>query len=542
MHALYEELQCPLTRERDARDRQRLTVVFPALNAGLAPHYLALRRYLTSRPEKFYSVDAYEIYFNWLKNHDANDPSGLKEYLLDHQAEIDRALLFLREINSEAWHDTTLRKGDEYDLVRFIDKHIHPTYLRLVEAVFTPFLRFIAYFARVDDGKGTDGLDVWAVVDEVNRGPAKALTATYVHIIRNGIAHGGITFLQHAIRYRDKKGNEDSFSADEVVRMLDDLLDTCNGLAAALKVFFAAFRDRGYLPPREILIEELQEETATPWWRIEGCVEAQIIGKSQLTIFARPNTRDQSKVHWSAFQGGVLAEYFAPGYERYFFSLRSPKGWPGWAAFDGPKLREKREAGENELSRYADAIETGVIFFVNGFVLPQFLGRIETLWMSLRVNLPAALDGMRRNLQIPNIDCRVAAAHRNAWGAVTKGDVVIDGIAPGKVVETTRRHRHRIIRAAVRRARRHGCHAAWLPIAFAQVGVFRRDYRSRRLSSFGLDEDLVCTVRHQRLQRIQCPDIAGSTVEVDGNWRIAWNRAWLSDSGESIALTRNQTG
>jgi hypothetical protein len=67
----------------------------------------------------------------------------------------------------------------------------------------------------------------------------------------------------------------------------------------------------------------------------------------------------------------------------------------------------------------------------------------------------------------------------------------------------------------------------YLPIGYAYVSVFKRDYRRRRLSGYGLGEDLVCTLRLQRIRRIQSPDIMGSTAETMGNWRIAWNKAWL---------------
>jgi len=533
MHPIHQDLQCPLTRRRDAGDRQRIATAFPALQACPVPHYLALRRYLDARPEKFYSRPAYELYVDWLQQRDARDRNGLKAYFSDHQSEFDRALMFLREINSEGWHDLVLKTGDPYDLARSVDRLIHPAYLRLVEAVFTPFLRLIAFFLRLDGGKGTDGLGVYNVVQEVERSvAARPLTSSYRHIIRNAIAHGGITFLEWDIRYRDRSG-EETCSADEVVNLFDGLLDVCNGFAAALKVFFAMSRPHGYSQPREILVEELQEETSTPWWRIEGCVESGVAGRSQLTFFARPYTRDAGKVNWSAIQTGILAEYFAPGYDRYFLSLRSPKGWPGWAAFDGRMLRDLRQAGAAQLPQYGAVIEQQPVFFISGPSLPPFLARLDTLAMALRLGLGDVLQPIKRNLGIPIIECRHAVAHRNAWGAVVSAEVVVEPLEPDSVMGIVRKHRGRIIRAAIRKARRegNGRAAAYLPIAFAQVGVFRQDFRKRRLSSFGLGEDLICTVRLQRLRRIRCLDIAGSTVESDGSWRIAWNRAWLDSSG-----------
>jgi len=536
MHPLSEHLQNPLTRQRDELDRQRIAKLFPELSACTETHFLALRHYRDSRPQKFFSASAYQTFLDWLKTRHTTNQDSLKAYFMEHEAEIGRALLFLREINSEDWHDGSLQAGDEYDLIRSIDAHVHPAYLRLVEAVLAPLLRPIAQFSRIDRGKSINGLDVWSIMQEIGGGPAASLIQPYEHIIRNGIAHGGITFLQNEIRYRDKKGNEGTFTSDAVVRLCDDLLDICNGLAVSLKVFFALHRDRGYVSPRQILIEELQEETRTPWWTIEGCAESAITGKSQLIIFARPDSRHYHKVQWSAFQSGILAEYFAPGYGRYFLSLHSPKALPGWAGFDGTKMRELREALVDDLTKYAGVLENGMVFYVTRPAMPRLLGKLDTLCRSLQLSFPVAMQKLRSRLAIPRIDCRNAKAHRNLWGVVIRGEVVIDDLAGDNAVAIVRKHRRRIIRSAVSRARRETRRSIvpYLPLAFAQVAVFRRDYRRRRLSGFGLAEDLICTVRFQRMKRIQSPDILGATIESSGNWRIAWNRAWLTTSGASL--------
>ena len=290
-----------------------------------------------------------------------------------------------------------------------------------------PLARPVAHFSRLDRGKSTEGLDVWSVKEELKGQPTECLIAPYRHIIRNGIGHGGITFLQNEISYRDKKGIEETFGTAFVIRVCDDLLDTCNGLAAALKVFFLVSRSRGYTPPRELLVEELQEETATPWWTIEGCVESEVAGKPQLIVYARPDSRYYSKVYWSAIQSGILAEFFAPGYDRYFLSLHSSKGWPGWAVFDGKKLRKLRESEADDLSHYGGIVENNLVFYVPKPAMPEVLSRLDTLAKALRINMPLAMQRVRENLGIPRIVCRNASIHRNSWGAVLNAEVVIEG-------------------------------------------------------------------------------------------------------------------
>lgn len=533
---LLDKLQNPLTRERDQIDRARILRSFPTLGTDSERHALVLRRYLDDRPEKFFDCAAFDTYLRWLQMHDQTRPTQLKSYFNSFRSEIGRALLFLRELNREEWHDSSLKTGDDYDLIRIVDKHIHPAYLRLVEGVFTQLIRPLAYFSRIHRNKGVEGLDIWSIADELKGQNEEHLLTYYQHTIRNGIAHGGISFLQREIRYRDLRGNHKTVSTSFVIRNFDDLLDVCNGLAAATKAFFLTSQGRGYIPPRELMIEALQELVWAPWWTIEGCVEAEIGGRSQLTIYAKPDSRDNRKVVWSTVQSAILSEYLASGYDRYFFSLRTPKLGQGWAAFDGHRLRDLRQAEADDLSAYQGILEGIGSFYIPRPGIPAMLAQVDTLITSARIAIPTVVARIREGLGKPRFFFRNATLHRNSWGAVLQGDIVIDGLDGVEIVRVIRKSYKRFIRVGKRYARRN-CRFTGtnrLPIGYAQVAVFKRDYRKRRLSGFGLAEDLVCTVRLQRIRRIRAPDILGSTIETKGKWRIAWNKAWLDSVGQRV--------
>jgi hypothetical protein len=74
----------------------------------------------------------------------------------------------------------------------------------------------------------------------------------------------------------------------------------------------------------------------------------------------------------------------------------------------------------------------------------------------------------------------------------------------------------------------------YLPLGYARVNIFQKDYRRRRLVNFGLAEDLIGTVQIKRIRRIKAPDIFGSTVEKCGRVRIAWNHRWLEKADQSL--------
>ncbi len=537
MHPLDNQLQNPLTRVRNQDERGQLLSLFPMLSQCPDRHFLALRPYLAHCPEKFFSQEAFTSFLNWLEQTNLSQKHQLQSYLNLHLPEISNALQFLREINSESWHDDTFRTDDDYELLRTIDKHIHSTYLRVIEGVLTPLIRVIAHFSRMDSNRGTEGLEIYSIAEELKNGPMENLTSSYDSLMRNGIGHGGITYLQNAIRYRDKKGHEEILDTSSIINLSDDLLDTCNGLAAALKIFLMLRRGEGYELPQELLLQELREETLAPWWSIEGCIQAEIAIGKQLLIYARPNSLDQGKVQYAAIQSGILAEHFAPGFDRYFISLRSPQAWTGWVAFDGQKIRELRLAGASDIEDYQGIVENNYVFYLPKFKLPQFLRKLNTILMSFAMHWPFFLKNVRNQLGIPKIIIREAKIHRNYWGSVLNGSVVLEDYGNQDIEDVVRKYQRKIMRAAVASARKKTgllSFVSYLPLGWGRIAIFRKDYRKRKLANFWLKPDLVCTIQYQDLKHIEARDIMGSTIEAKGKWRIAWNKAWLVDAGKQI--------
>ncbi len=252
----------PLLREIHKRNRKSLLVRFPELANASNGEYLALIKYINHKPECFFSLNTFETFLIWIQDRDMESRFEFREYLNNNTVKLDQAFFHLKEVNNLSWHDY-FEKLDEYEFIRFIDKEIHPSYLRLVEGVLEHFIHAVAYYSRISRGKGTDGLDIWSIVQELSFTSLSEVVKPYNHLVRNGIAHGGITFLQNMVKYRDKKGNEETYNDSEVIRLFDDLLDVCNGLALALSLFFLTHQKDGYNVPRELLLDELRESTRT---------------------------------------------------------------------------------------------------------------------------------------------------------------------------------------------------------------------------------------------------------------------------------------
>ena len=92
------------------------------------------------------------------------------------------------------------------------------------------------------------------------------------------------------------------------------MLDICNAMSLAISIFFIHKQHNNYQLPQQLLLDELKAETNSPWWKVEGCTPSKYEELNQLIIYVTPATYDFGKVQLSAFQTGVLAEQFAPGY------------------------------------------------------------------------------------------------------------------------------------------------------------------------------------------------------------------------------------
>ncbi len=515
--------------EHHNSDRKELVTRLPQLQACQDKVFLSLIRFFRDLPERFHCADTFREYYEFLQSQNAHHPQRLQKLLTEYKHVIDQALYFLDEINQHAWHDQN-EKSDDLDILRFIDSSLHPAFLRLTDGVYYPFVKLVAEVTRLDRQVSVDGLDLFNAVEELARSVVPNLAKPYQHLMRNGIAHGGVRFRQHEIEYRDKKGNIEIFSIWQIVRSLDDLTDACNGMALALSLFFNINLDSHYPVPQHILVKELQAETSSPWWRVDGCLPSQIPDGSQLLIYANVKTRDVKKVHYHAFFTAVLAEELTPGFKRYFISLRSPHALPGFAAFDGTRLNKIRESDPVGISDYEGSLVDDLLMYVPNRRLPRIFGMLDTYVEAVKAHAPLAIAQVRRNLSRPVIRARVASIHCNGFFGILNGSVMISAPDGEVNFETVKKSCRGILASAKRLARKKlnlGDPAKYLAIGWARVAVFRKDYRARRLSAFGLGEDLVCTVQIETLSRVRAPDISGSTIEKRGRYRIAWNKVWL---------------
>ena len=144
----------PVVAAGNLADRERLLRLFPDLESCADAPFLALRPYVRGCPERFLDRQVQSLLTGWLKARDASQREDLKQHLLVAGQELSMAMLFLRQINQEDWHDRPLVQGDDFEVAGFIDSVLHPAYLRLAEGVLAPLIRPVGAFLEIGPEEG----------------------------------------------------------------------------------------------------------------------------------------------------------------------------------------------------------------------------------------------------------------------------------------------------------------------------------------------------------------------------------------------------
>lgn len=526
---LFED--CSKTKELHNSWRKEIFSIFPYLNESNNGDYLSIVKYINDIPYKFYSKKAFQDYYDFLEHLKTSSPEHLKTILNEKGRDISLALKYLAEINSLEIHDTLLPQND-IDLLIFTDRNIYYNYLRLTEGVYATLIYPLAYFELVKNNKKTDCLrDIFNCVEVLKKSDNIYLTEPYINVIRNGIAHGNITYLENNIVFSDNKGNTYELYAKDFINLFDTMIDYCNGIALGLKIFLTLNLE--YLEqnkiriPRQILLEELRASVDAPGWQIIELLESRITidGNSQLMIYVKNDLLRYIEVLYFCFRTAILVEKFASGYGRYFFNLKNKYSYDGWAAFDGILLKKLRIQNENNFGKYTDALENGYVFFVPKIRLPSLIHFIVNFIAIFRQNFPLVWKEYRNTYFPKKVKRCVLTIHRNGVCSIINGQVVINNTTNNEH-EFIRRNCSSIVNKAIMEVKSkiklfNIC--KYLPVGYLRIGIYQEDFRQRKLHAGGLVPELICTIELKRLNRIKAPDIFGGLPEIAGHYKIVWN-------------------
>jgi hypothetical protein len=375
-------------------------------------------------------------------------------------------------------------------------------------------------------------------VEEAERSNLRDHLQPYDRILRNAITHGHVEYRQDGVHYKDIK-EERKQSLRTMAERCDALLDLCNGLAAAYRLFFAvraeACRRDIVAPPLHMTFDELRAQCESPSWHLTGAVEYHGPKGKQLTIYARNEFFDSRKAQYYTLVSATAAKRLVPHYEQYFVSMRGPGGSAGWGAFDGTKLVLNAN-GDIKLQDLAEACKPdGVIVF------PPFLNRaleargparkVGTLVESARAQ-PRAIELGQFQLAGATAQLRHSRTHRKTYYTYIDARLVLSAPSIEAAVKAVRSRVRELVSAVSRRswARDIGklSSTALVPIGYCETNVFLSDFRTRRLTNFGLGEKMLCRITLKRMGRVRILGIAGGIHEQIDGVDIHWNSRAVS--------------
>lgn len=526
---------CPTTKTVNRHWNEKILENFPVLLNSTDSKFLSLKEYITDRPQKFYNKQVYNEYLSFITNFKQANPNTLSELLQEYEYEFNIAFKALYNINNEKHHDDFV-PANNIETIQFIENKIHFNYLKLVEAVYHKFILVIAFEKRLQRSKPTEGLDIFNCIEELKNTSFKYITHCYNNTIRNGIAHGGITYKEKDTVYKGKKGNPQEIPTKEIIRKFDELLDICNGMALALKVFIIINRDfyqsNNLSTPKQFLIQELKAQSNAPRWKVIDCLENIIMdNRKQLNIFTENSLLDIQEVNYYAFRTAVIAEYFASGYDRYFFSLKSKYSLPGWAGFDGAILKREREKNTNDLKGYTGVLESNLLFFIPNIKTPKLVRNFINIFTIAKSNFWIIYHANTNNRfkRIYERELRESKPFRRGLSIINNDPSLIISTKNYKqVVEVIRKNYKEIVRYTIRKSKKE-INPKWsrlLPTNYIRVTIYDTDLRKRNLRGSGLIETLVCSITINKSKKIKNIDFIGGKLEQRGKYRIIWNKNW----------------
>ncbi len=523
---------CPTTKYVNEYWEKEIKNKFPILDGDGKKYILSIKDYITQRPQKLYNEKVYYKYLAFL-NAFINKKNSFVEAYKEIEYDINIAIKTLYEINTHDYHEEII-PTDSIQVIDFIEKNIHYNYLSLTESVFHKFIKLIAIWERQSRNKPISGLDIYNCVEELLKTKFSFITSGYNNTMRNGIAHGWIVYKENSIKYKGKRGGAVELTASTVIRMFDDMLDVCNGLCLAFKVFFILNKESlthyNLSIPKQLLIQELKAQTNAPRWQVIDCLESEIMdNKKQLNVFTKNSLIALDEVNYYAFRTAVFAEYFAPGYDRYFFSLDSKFSLNGFGGYDGEILRNQRLKGNDDLTGYAGVLEGGLLFFKPKIELPKWLRRINTIASVFKSMYKIYFHEHTNYYFKKRYEIRDIKAHTRKFKVIiTDPSVHLLINDPEEIVDFIRTKYKKLINQTIKKSkgRFKNPFVFFMRTEYIRITLYDNDLRKRHFRDSGLIDGLICSIELNKSKKIKTTDLLGGILEQHGKYRIVWNKNW----------------
>jgi hypothetical protein len=239
-----------------------------------------LAKFAIEVPWKYYDELAVSKGFDLLIGNEEKAINAINRY----SYEIDVCFNNLFRNSSVFKHEGSIDTGKPDDLFK-LSLEINPEYLRIAEHIFGNVSKiFVSVCSSNKKNKKLQPKGICAILK--NKGH-ECLYKGYIDKIRNGIAHGQITYKSLSIEY----GSGDyalQISPSEFLRSFDDLWRTSNGLSIALLLFIFNQKSRNNLSginmPSSLAVHIAGEAVSYEGMRVVGVIGSEALEGEQLNI------------------------------------------------------------------------------------------------------------------------------------------------------------------------------------------------------------------------------------------------------------------
>jgi hypothetical protein len=512
--------------------RRRALALFPELETCGSEFFTSMSLYTRETPWKFYDRGTATRALEVLKEIRATDDRLLVSFFKDRYGEIELAVRSLDEINRASFHDREWWTLGDLEQICDIRELIHPAYLQLCEAVLKTLLHPIAVFHRRKGGSMSETFNPDERIEAARRVGISAFEPLDSRV-RNAIAHGSVAFAKDAIEYRNvgaKGPRARRTTPSETLRLFEDLLDICNGLAVAYRLLVLLdakllFSESAPIPPA-LVFPEVQHQLDTVGWHVRDYLVYDYgNGERDLNLFVSTSYFDDHKTRLSVIRAAVFASRFMPAFDRCYVRLARRGRIGGWGLFETAKVRELLQQGVADGPSFLNAVPgTGFIVFplCRYFKVAGPLRLIGSIIEVIRTSWPV----LRTREQRPEVRY-VRTVGKRTYARVTATTVLhIEDL------QTAMQFVANNVRSLLREAVKEGWRQPetskwlrWLPVGYVEVDVHRSDRRRRQLVSSGLDANLLCRIVRKSRGQIQIIPLHESVPQEIGGVKIFWNRA-----------------
>ncbi|GAH33515.1 unnamed protein product, partial [marine sediment metagenome] len=222
-------------------------------------------------------------------------------------------------------------------------------------------------------------------------------------------------------------------------------------------------------------------------------------------------------------------EYFASGYDRYFFSLKSKYSLPGWAAYDGKILKRERLKNSDDLDSYKGVLEENLLFFIPKIRVPKVFRKLIRFLSIARKTFPIEYHKSTNYIFKRKYELRETKPFRRGISIIISDpSLFVYPEHKENIVELIRKDYKRITRYAIRKSKKelNFIPSRFLKTKYIRVTIYDTDLRKRQLRGSGLIDSLVCSITVNKSRKIRNIDFIGGKLEEKGKYRIVWNGKW----------------